>query len=643
MDLNHTEEGGDAAAAAAPHGHGGAHGGRTWGAVIGALGVVYGDIGTSPLYTLRQAFGEQGPLSVAPDNVLGLLSVVFWSLILVVTVKYVTFILRADNRGEGGVLALSTLALTGPKRSRRHRRLVLLLAMAGLSLFYGDGLITPAISVLSAVEGLEVAAPQFEQYVVPITIAVLLGLFLVQSRGTARVGALFGPMMALWFVVLGALGAVSIVQTPEVLAALNPRYAASFALEEGWLMLLVLGVAVLSVTGAEALYADMGHFGRFPIRVAWLGLVFPGLVLNYFGQGALLLREPEAAVNPFYLLAPQWGLIALVGLSTIATIIASQAVISGVFSLTRQAVQLGYLPRMEVRHTSMSEIGQVYIPRLNWMLLIGVLILVGAFKSSENLAAAYGIAVTGAMAIDSVLAAFVARDVWRWSRLAGYGLFGALMVIDLSFFAATLLKIPQGGWFPLVVAAGVYALLSTWRRGRLVVYDRLYRDAPQLKDFLERADRTPIRVSGTAVFMTANLETIPQALLHNLKHNKVLHERIILMTVITEETPTVSQKRRVEVEKLGKGFHTVVARYGFMERPDVPRALEQARSRGLACDMMETSFFLGRETLVPSSRSDLNRWQESVFMTMAATALSATTYFCIPPNRVVEVGAQIDV
>ncbi|ASG23829.1 MULTISPECIES: potassium transporter Kup [Nitrospirillum] len=617
---------------------------RHWALTLGALGVVYGDIGTSPLYTMHTAFDPAitgMPLNEA--NIFGFLSMVVWSLVLVVTLKYVVLILRADNKGEGGILSLSTLALSGKDRSRSQRRLMTVLAMLGLALFYGDGMITPAVSVLSAVEGLEISAPDVQHWVVPITVVILVGLFLIQSGGTNTVGRLFGPVMCFWFACLGAMGVVHILQVPHVLKALDPRYALDLAFNHGWSVFYILGAAVLSFTGGEALYADMGHFGRRPIRHAWVAVVFPALVLNYFGQGALLLSKPEAIDNPFFLLVPEFLLLPLVVLSTAATIIASQAVISGVFSLTRQAVQLGYMPRMEIRHTSESEIGQVYVPRINWALLVAVVALVIMFGSSAKLTDAYGLAVTGSMAITTIMALFTARDVWGWSRPRAAIVFGFFLFIDFSFLTANCLKIPQGGWLPLTVGLGVFVLVSTWRLGRKVLYDRIYRDALPMSLFLERADRTPVRVAGTAVFMTGSVDKVPHALLHNLKHNKVLHERVVLMRVLTEEVPWVTRERRVSMEKLGKGFFSVTAHFGFMEQPNVPRALAECRPLGLAIDLAETSFFLGRETLVPSSRSDLTRWQEQVFIALSATALSATTFFDIPPNRVVELGTQVEV
>jgi KUP system potassium uptake protein len=611
--------------------------------VIGAIGVVYGDIGTSPLYTLKEAFGHAGGLHLSEPGVLGVLSLVFWSLIVIVTLKYVALILRADNRGEGGVLSMSALALRGAGGRRNARRFVLGLAIAGLALFYGDGLITPAISVLSAVEGLETAAPNLQPYVLPIAATVLIALFMIQSFGTASVGRLFGPVMILWFATLAVLGIGQILQNPGVLAALNPTYAVGLFRIEGWQAFVALGSIVLAVTGAEALYADMGHFGRFPIRIAWLGLVLPALVLNYFGQGALVLREPEALEHPFYHLAPTFLLWPLILLATCATVIASQAVISGVFSLTRQAVQLGYLPRMTIRHTSASEIGQIYLPRVNWLLMLGVLALVLGFGSSSNLAAAYGISVTGAMGIDAVLAGLVAFWIWGWPGLAAAGVFGLFLFADLAYVAANSLKIPHGGWFPLLLALAFSTIVMTWRRGRGVLYDRLYKEAMPTQKFIENLGPSIQRVAGTAVFMTGNPAVIPTPLLHNLRHNKVVHERVVLMTVVTEDVPYVPDKKRVVVERLGKGFFQVWASYGFMDEPDVPKALELCRPLGLAIEPMATSFFLGRETLIPSTRPELGRVEEKLFIALSTTALAANRYFKLPPDRVVELGTQVEI
>jgi KUP system potassium uptake protein len=621
----------------AAHGHG-----DLSALTLAAIGVVYGDIGTSPLYTMREAFGHAGGLHLSGPAVLGVLSLVFWSLILVVTVKYVVLILRADNRGEGGVIALGTLASHAVPSTAALCWLIPALTIAGLALFYGDGLITPAISVLSAVEGLETAAPALEPYIVPIAAIVLLGLFLLQSRGTASVGRLFGPVMLVWFATLGLLGLAQIVQNPAVLTALDPRYALGLFGVAGWQAFVALGAIVLAVTGAEALYADMGHFGRAPIRLAWFGLVLPGLVLNYFGQGALVLRDPTALEHPFYHLVPGWALWPLIGLATCATIIASQAVISGVFSLTRQAVQLGYLPRMPVKHTSPTAVGQIYISRVNWLLMVGVLLLVFGFGSSGNLAAAYGISVTGAMAIDAVLAGLVAAWAWGWGPAAAL-VFGFFLVIDLAYFASNALKIPSGGWFPLAVAAAFAYLVVTWRRGRRVLWDKLYGRQPAVTAFITELDPTLIRVRGTAVYMTGNPDVVPMALLHNIEHNQVLHQQVVLMTVRTQDIPYVAEEQRVEVEGLDAGFFRVIVGYGFMDQPDVPGALELCQAHGLQIDPARVSYFIGRETLIPTPRPPMGPVEARVFTALAAGSLSATAYFKIPPERVVELGTQLEV
>ena len=631
-----------AAGTAAEHGEEHAPGGLE-GLTLAALGVVYGDIGTSPLYTMREAFGHAGGLRLSEAAVLGVLSLVIWSLILIVTLKYVLLVLRADNRGEGGVLALGTLAARAVgDRGRRLQGLVLVLSLAGLALFYGDGLITPAISVLAAVEGLETAAPALEPYVLPLAVLVLLGLFVIQSRGTASVGAFFGPVMLAWFATLGLLGLAQIARNPGVLAAVNPAYALELFQTAGWQAFVALGAIVLAVTGAEALYADMGHFGRAPIRLAWLGLVFPALVLNYFGQGALVLRDPAALEHPFYHLAPSWLLWPLIGLATLATVIASQAVISGVFSLTGQAIRLGHLSRMTVRHTSATEMGQIYIPRVNWLLMAGVLLLVVGFGSSGNLAAAYGISVTGAMAIDAVLAGMVAAWLWGWGPLAAL-VFGGFFLLDFAYFAANALKIPSGGWLPLAIAAGFAATAVTWRRGRRVVRDRLYGHGLAVEGFLDGLDPQLTRVPGTAVFLTGDTSVVPKALLHNIRHNQVVHQKVILLTVRTEDVPHVPEAQRLAVEKLGKGFHRVAVGYGFMDEPDVPRALERCRAHAVPVDLAATSYFVARETLIPSPRPELNPLEERLFMLLAATNLSATAYFQIPPDQVVELGLQLEV
>ena len=609
---------------------------------IAAIGVVYGDIGTSPLYTMRIVFGENRVLPLTEASLLGVLSLIFWSLLVVVTLKYVIVILRADNRGEGGILALSALAQRA--LSSRQRRSVVALAMIGAALFYGDGLITPAITVLSAIEGLKVATPLFEPYVVPFALVILIALFLVQSRGAGSIGLLFGPVMCLWFAVLGILGLIQIVQSPHVLLALDPSYALALFAAHQWLAFVTLGAVFLAVTGAEALYTDMGHFGRLPIRIAWFGLVLPGLLLNYFGQGALLLADPATVANPFYMLAPPWALYPMVVLATWATVIASQAVISGAFSISGQAVQLGLLPRLSVRHTSAHTMGQIYVPAINWLLLAGVVLLVLGFQSSSNLAAAYGIAVSAAMSIDAVLAGIVAHNVWGWRPALVVALFGTFLAVDLSFVSANALKILAGGWFPIVLAAVVFALMSTWRRGREVMFERLYRGAPALRSFLTSLSRRPpTRVPGTAVFLTANPAAVPRALLHNLKHNKVLHERVVVLKVETEDVPRVPTSERLEVEHMGANFHRVVVRYGFMEQPDVTAVLTSCQLGPPEPTLMDTSFFLSRETFLPSARPDLPRWREQVFIHMANAALDATRYFRLPPDRVVEVGSQVEI
>lgn len=615
---------------------------RTPALALAALGTVYGDIGTSPLYTMREAFAH-GRLPLDGPAVLGILSLVFWALVIVVTLKYVTVILEADNRGEGGVLALSALAqrrfAAGPRS-----RLVVVLAMLGAALFYGDGVITPAISVLSAVEGLEVAAPALDPVVVPVAVGILFLLFFFQRHGTAVVGRFFGPIMCLWFSVLAVLGFLQILNHPDVLRALNPLYAANLFLEHRAAAFVALGAVVLAVTGAEALYADMGHFGRRPIRLAWLGFVLPALLLNYFGQGALLLHQPSAIANPFYLLAPAWALYPMIFLATAATVIASQAVISGAFSLSRQAVQLGYLPRMQIRHTSEREIGQVYVPRINWLLMVVVVAVVIGFGSSSGLASAYGIAVTAAMSIDGVLAYLVTRGLWGWSRPRALAVFGLFMVVDLAFFGATALKIPAGGWFPLALAAGIVFLMSTWRRGRRLLFEQRYRGAVSLASFIPSIlRRPPVRVPGTAVFLTANPTVVPSALLHNLKHNKVLHERVVVLTVVTEEVPRVSAPRRLETQTLGDSFYAITLHCGFMEQPDVPKALAECEACGRPFVLRDTSFFLSREKLVPSPKPDLSPWHEQIFIALNHTALDATEFFNIPPDRVIEVGNQIEI
>ena len=613
------------------------------GLALAALGVVYGDIGTSPLYTIHEVFAGTHPVTLTETHALGVLSLIFWALMIVVSLKYVVFVMRANNRGEGGIMALMALALRAERAHPRQMVVLMALGIFGAALFYGDGMVTPAISVLSAVEGLEVATPLFKPYIIPLTIAVLVGLFIFQRKGTGSVGALFGPIMCIWFVTLAVLGILNIAQQPDVLVALNPFYAVRFLVEYSWHAFLALGAVVLALTGAEALYADMGHFGRKPIHAAWFWFVLPSLAINYFGQGALLIARPDAVQNPFYLLAPDWLLYPMVALATVATVIASQAVISGAFSMTRQAMQLGYSPRLAVRHTSEREIGQIYVPAINWMLLAAVIALVLGFKSSSNLAAAYGIAVTGTMVITTVLAYIVARHLWGWGRLPSALFLGFFLVIDVSFFAANLVKIADGGWFPLVMGLSIFTLLSTWKRGRVLLHERIHTDAIPLDSFIKSLfHEPPQRVAGTGVFMTTAPQGVPHALLHNLLHNKVLHERVVLLTVVTEDVPYVPDAERVRVQPLDFGFYRVLVRYGFKDEPDIPRALRLCETLGVTFEMMETSFFLGRETIVPRLKPAMALWREKLFIFMFRNGSSAAAFFKIPPNRVVELGTQVE-
>jgi KUP system potassium uptake protein len=624
----------------APSGH------KLWALTLGAIGVVYGDIGTSPLYAIHECFAGGHDLPVTPTNILGVLSLIVWSLILVVSVKYLAFVLRADNRGEGGILSL--MALIHPGREPRFggRWLLVLMGLFGAALLYGDGMITPAISVLSAVEGLNIATHVFEPYILPITILILVGLFAIQSRGTAGIGALFGPVMVAWFAVLIVLGVVGIASQPRVLLALSPHYGYEFFVEHRGRGFLVLGAVVLAVTGGEALYADMGHFGRRPIRRAWFALVLPALVLEYLGQGALLMTDPEAIRNPFFLLGPTWGRIPLVVLATAATVIASQAVISGAFSLTRQAVQLGYLPRMEIRHTSEDEIGQIYVPAINWGLMLATIGLVFGFKSSSALAAAYGVAVTATMAITTMLAYVVAREKWGWPRwvVAPFAL--VFLAIDLAFLSANAVKVAEGGWFPLAVGAGVFTLMSTWRRGRGILAKRLQAGGFPLDELLKDLARNPAlvtRVSGTAVFLTGSSDGAPPIMLHHIKHNKVLHQQVVLLTIITRDMPHVSTADQLEVMPLEQGFYRVVGYTGFMDNPDVPAMLRRCKARGLDVPPMETTYYLGRETLIPTKEPGMAIWREHLFAFMSRNAARATAYFNIPANRVVELGVQVEI
>lgn len=611
---------------------------------IAAMGVVFGDIGTSPLYAMKEAFNGHHALSATPNNIFGILSLIFWAMTITVTFKYVKFITRADNRGEGGIMALTALVLRTKGVSPRLMWLLTGLGIFGAALFYGDAVITPAMSVLSAVEGLEVATPVFKPYVMPITLLILTGIFLVQPRGTASIAALFGPVMLFWFGVLGTLGVLGILKHPGVLVAINPAYAIHFFVENKGYGFLALGAVVLAITGGEALYADMGHFGRRPIKWAWLVYVFPCLYLNYLGQGALILDNPAAIKNPFFLLAPEYLLYPMVALATAATIIASQAVISGAFSLTSQAMQLGYCPRIQVKFTSEHEKGQIYIPNINWLLLIAVLALVLGFKTSSNLAAAYGIAVTLTMLIDTILAVVVVRALWQWNWFQA-GVFLALfMIVDLAFFSANLSKIADGGWFPLLLGLGVFTLFSTWKKGRMLLYEKLKKDAMPLDAFLQSLDYGgPVRVSGTGIFLTPQPDSVPRAMLHNLLHNKVLHERVILLNVNMLDIPHVKTADRMQTEALPQGFFRVILNYGFKDTPDIPAALEHLGEQGMApLEMMETSFFLGRETIVPNAVPAMNFWRQILFIWMFRNADTATAYFKIPTNRVVELGTQIE-
>ncbi len=610
---------------------------------MAALGVVYGDIGTSPLYALRESVLAVQSLGDHRRAILGVVSLIFWSLIIVVTVKYVVFILRADNHGEGGVLALSQLAHRSPRLSRWMKSGIITAGVLGLALFYGDGLLTPAISVLSAVEGIAVDHRGFAPLVLPLTVAIMIGLFLIQSRGTARVGGLFGPVMILWFFVLGYLGLMSIVRTPSVLIGLNPWYGVSLVIGAPQIGFFTLGVVFLAVTGAEALYADMGHLGRRAIRIAWLCLVLPSLILNYFGQAAAIIRDPKAADAAFYSVVPDWAHYPMVLLATIATVIASQAVISGVFSITQQAVQLGQLPRMEIRHTSATEFGQIYVPRINWLLLCGTVLIVLIFKSSGALAYAYGIAVSGQMVISTALVATIARRQWKWDWRLSLAVFGLFLIIDLTFFSANALKFVEGGWFPLLVAACVSILMNTWRTGRRVLNEKTYGGGISTDLFLQRADKTPLRVAGTAVFVTPRLDEVPGALLHNLKHNQVLHERVIFLRVDVQDIPFVPPEKRLTVIKLGKGFYAVEVHFGFFQTPDVPQALQGARAHSLAIDVDTTTFFIRRETLIPARVSAMARWQVALFIKLYASALEAARFYGLPPGRVVELGSQTEI
>lgn len=605
---------------------------------VAALGVVYGDIGTSPLYTVKQCFANH---AVSEPRVFGVLSMIAWALTIIVTLKYVIVLMRADNRGEGGILALTVLALRAA--AARPSRWMLWAGLFGLALFFGDGVLTPSISVLSAVEGLKVATPALEPYVLPLTLVLLIGLFLLQRHGTGKVGGYFGPIIIVWFSTIGVLGLVEIARNPAILQALDPLYAIELIVTEPAQAFLLLGSVVLAVTGAEALYADMGHFGPAPIRRAWLRFVFPALLLNYFGQGALLLANPAAIENPFFMLAPDWAVYPLVGLASTATVIASQAVISGAFSLTRQAIQLGYLPRMQVRHTSEQAIGQVFLPGLNGILLVAVVVTVLGFRSSDALGGAYGIAVTGTMTVDTILAFAYFSLGGRWRLWQLIPLFALFLFVDLSFFAANILKIEEGGWFPLVIGGCMYVVMVTWIWGRARISMQRATGGLPLATLIDtlRPD-SPARVPGTAIYMTARVENVPAALLHNMKHNKILHERNVLMNVHTEDVPRLPEAERLEIHHLGQNFHTVRIRYGFLEEPDIPRALALCRVGGFRFNLMETSFFVGREKIVAKRGPALTVPFKNLFMLLSKMALDATEFFRIPVNRIVELGGQVE-
>ncbi|HTQ12568.1 MAG TPA: potassium transporter Kup [Rhizomicrobium sp.] len=610
---------------------------------LGALGVVFGDIGTSPLYALRQSAIAAGGALPGMEAVMGVLSLIFWSLLIVVTVKYVAVIMRADNDGEGGVLALAALAHRTQGLSRRVKGAIGLVALLGLALFYGDGMLTPAISVLSAVEGIGAESATFAHWVVPLSLAILVGLFVIQRHGTARIGALFGPVMLVWFSTLSLLGIAAILKAPRILSAVDPRFGLELFVREPWIAFVSLGAVVLAVTGCEALYADMGHFGRGPIRNAWLFLTLPALLLNYFGQGAMLLVNPHAIDYLFYALAPHWAHYPLVLLATVATIIASQAVISGVFSISQQAVQLGQLPRMEVRHTSATEQGQIYVPRINAMLGIGVVLIVLIFKSSDALASAYGIAVTGVMIISSFLVAVVAYRKWNWKLHWVIAVFGFFGLIDLTFLSANALKVVEGGWLPLAVAAGVFVVMDTWRVGRRLHLERMRDGALAIPQFLASMDKHAQRVAGTAIYLTPRTDLAPGPLLHSLKHYRLLHEKVVLVSVVVDDVPAVAAESRAEVEKLGKGFFGVKLHYGFFEFPDVPRGLAEAKKQGLVIEPDLATYFVGRETLVPASRPELRPWRIALYTWLASNAYSPARFFQLPANRVVELGTQITI
>ncbi|MDD2047303.1 potassium transporter Kup [Pseudomonas putida] len=612
--------------------------------LVAAVGVVYGDIGTSPLYTLKEVFSSDYGVPVNHDGVLGILALIFWSLVWVVSIKYMVFILRADNQGEGGTMALTALARRASAPYPKLQAVMVVCGLIGAALFYGDSMITPAISVLSAVEGMELAFDGIDHWVVPIALVVLVALFLIQKHGTARIGILFGPVMVTWFLVLAALGVHGISQSPEVLKAINPVWAVRFFILHPGMGVAILGAVVLALTGAEALYADMGHFGRKPIARAWFVLVLPALVLNYFGQGAMLLQNPEAARNPFYLLAPAWALIPLVGLSTLATVIASQAVISGAFSLTRQAIQLGYVPRMQIQHTSSHEQGQIYIGAVNWALMVGVILLVLGFESSDALASAYGVAVTGTMLMTTLLVSSVMLLLWKWPPVLAVPVLLGFLLVDGLFFAANVPKVVQGGAFPVLAGIALFALMTTWKRGKQILVERLDEGSLPLPLFISSIRvQPPHRVEGTAVFLSARADAVPHALLHNMLHNQVLHHQVVLLTVVTEDTPRVPAQQQFEVEAYGEGFYRVLLHFGFMDEPDVPGALKLCHLEGLDFSPMRTTYFLSRETVIPSRLVGMARWRAMLFAFLLKNANGTLRFFNLPLNRVIELGTQVEI
>ena len=611
--------------------------------IIGAIGVVYGDIGTSPLYTIRQVFSGNYGIELSPANVLGALSLVFWALTIIVGVKYMALIMRADNNGEGGILTLTSLVSRSLEHQPKRRWWLVGFGIFGAAMFYGDGMITPAISVLSAVEGLEVLAPELHPYVMPIALVILVGLFSIQKHGTGKVGRYFGPVCLTWFAVIAVMGLLQIVRHPAVLVALNPAYAVGFFVTHPLPTFVGLGAIVLAVTGTEALYADMGHFGKDAIRRAFAFVVLPALVLNYFGQGALLLLEPEAVSNPFYNMVPNWALVPLVILATCATVVASQAMLAGAFSLTRQAVQMGYCPRLAIHHTSEQEIGQIYVPMVNWALFVGVVALVIGFRTSSALAGAYGIAVTTGMLIDTILIFVVMRRLWKWPLAVALPIVLALGAIDVAFVLSNALKIPDGGWFPLVVGIVIFTLLTTWKRGRILLMHRLSEDAMPLDLFIASIEASPPpHVPGTAVFLTSTPDRVPHALLHNLKHNKVLHDRVVFLTVVTRDVPFVAEDERFAISPIGAQFHRMFAYFGFKEDPDIPALLEATGRKGFMFDMMDTSFFVSRETLIATKIPGMAIWRERLFASMSKNAVKASDFFHVPTNRVVELGTQVE-